>query len=93
MNDNNELVEKIILKSKNKIAVSEFLEEDTTMKKVNKIPKMVATIIVTIGIMSGLVYATANIYDKIWKEPVWIKKRIYSRNEKIWRLFCYYSYN
>ena len=69
MNDNNELVEKIILKSKNKIAVSEFLEEDTTMKKVNKIPKMVATIIVTIGIMSGLVYATANIYDKIWKEP------------------------
>lgn len=69
MKDNNEIIEKIILKSRTKIAVSEFLKEDTTMKKINNIPKMVATIAITIGIMSGLVYATANIYEKIWKEP------------------------
>lgn len=65
----NEIIERIILKSKEKIAVSEFIKEDIAMKKVNKLPKMVATIIMTIGIMSGLVYATANIYEKIWKEP------------------------
>lgn len=65
----NEIIEKIVLKSKTKIAVSEFIKEDKAMKKVNKLPKIVATIVATLGIMSGLVYATANIYEKIWKEP------------------------
>lgn len=65
----NEIVDKIILKTKEKIAVSEFIKEDMKVKKVHKLPKIVATIIATIGIMSGLVYATANIYEKIWKEP------------------------
>lgn len=65
----NKMVEKIISKSKTKIAVSEFIKEDMEVKKVNKLPKIVATIIATIGIMSGLVYATANIYEKVWKEP------------------------
>lgn len=65
----NEIVDKIILKTKEKIAVSEFIKEDMEVKKVHKLPKIVATIIATIGIMSGLVYATANIYEKIWKEP------------------------
>ncbi len=68
MNDN-EILEKIISKTKTKIAVSEFIKEDMEVKKVNKLPKIAATIIATIGIMSGLVYATANIYEKIWKEP------------------------
>lgn len=67
--EDNEIVEKIISKSKTKIAVSEFIKEDMEVKKVNKLPKMVATIMLTIGITSGLVYATANIYEKIWKEP------------------------
>lgn len=65
----NEIVDKIILKTREKIAVSEFIKEDIEVKKVYKLPKIVATIIATIGIMSGLVYATANIYEKIWKEP------------------------
>lgn len=67
--EDNEIINKIILKSKEKIAVSEFIKEDMEMKKVHKLPKIVATIIATVGIMSGLVYATANIYEKIWKEP------------------------
>lgn len=65
----NEIVDKIVLKTREKIAVSEFIKEDIEVKKVYKLPKIVATIIATIGIMSGLVYATANIYEKIWKEP------------------------
>lgn len=65
----NEIVDKIILKTREKIAVSEFIKEDMEVKKVHKLPKIVATIIATIGIMSGLVFATTNIYEKIWKEP------------------------
>lgn len=65
----NEIIEKIVIKAKTKIAVSEFIKENRAMKKVNKLPKIVATIVATLGIMSGLVYATANIYEKIWKEP------------------------
>lgn len=65
----NEIVDRITIKTKEKIAVSEFIKEDMEVKKVHKLPKIVATIIATIGIMSGLVYATANIYEKIWKEP------------------------
>lgn len=65
----NEIIDRITLKTKEKIAVSEFIKEDIEVKKVYKLPKIVATIIATIGIMSGLVYATANIYEKVWKEP------------------------
>lgn len=65
----NEIIDRITLKTKEKIAVSEFIKEDMEVKKVHKLPKIVATIIATIGIMSGLVFATANIYEKIWKEP------------------------
>lgn len=65
----NELIEKIRLKSKMKIAVSEFCKEETKMKKETRLPKIAATIIVTIGVLSGLAYATANIYETIWKQP------------------------
>ena len=40
------------------------------MPKSNKILKTVATIVITLGIGTGLVYATGNaIYEKIWKQP------------------------
>lgn len=65
----NELIEKIRLKSKMKIAVSEFCKEETKMKRETRLPKIAATIIVTIGVLSGLAYATANIYETIWKQP------------------------
>lgn len=64
-----EMHKKIIEKAKTKIAVSNYLKEDTTIKKNSNIPKMVATIIITIGITTGMTYAGTAIYNRIWKQP------------------------
>lgn len=64
------MIENIIKKSQMKIAVSEFTKEREKMPKINKISKYVATAIITLGIGTGIVYATGTaIYDKIWKQP------------------------
>lgn len=64
------IIENIIKKSQMKIAVSEFAKERKEMPKINKISKYVATAIITLGIGTGIVYATGTaIYDKIWKQP------------------------
>lgn len=68
MNEN-KIIENIIEKSQMKIAVSEFKEEERTMPKMNKITKSVATILVVLGLGTGVVFATTNLYEKIWKEP------------------------
>lgn len=68
MNEN-KIIENIIEKSQMKIAVSEFKEEENTMPKMNKITKSVATILVVLGLGTGVVFATTNLYEKIWKEP------------------------
>lgn len=39
------------------------------MPKMKNISKVVATVAITIGVTSGLVYASSVVYDKIWKEP------------------------
>lgn len=64
-----EMHKKIIEKAKAKIAVSNYLKEDTAIKKNSNIPKMVATIIITIGITTGMTYAGTAIYNRIWKQP------------------------
>ena len=64
------IIENIIKKSQMKIAVSELAKEKEKMPKTNKISKYVATAIITLGIGTGIVYATGSaIYDKIWKQP------------------------
>lgn len=64
------MIKNIIKKSQMKIAVSEFTKEREEMPKINKISKYVATAIITLGIGTGIVYATGTaIYDKIWKQP------------------------
>lgn len=64
------IIENIIKKSQIKIAVSEFAKEKKEMPKINKISKYVAAAIITLGIGTGIVYATGTaIYDKIWKQP------------------------
>ena len=53
-----------------KIAVSEFIKEEKNMPKFNKITKAVATVVITLGIGTGLVYAAGTVaYEKIWKQP------------------------
>ena len=68
MNEN-KIIENIIEKSQMKIAVSEFKDEENTIPKMNKITKSVATILVVLGLGTGVVFATTNLYEKIWKEP------------------------
>ena len=64
------IIENIIKKSQIKIAVSEFAKEKKETPKINKISKYVAIAIITLGIGTGIVYATGTaIYDKIWKQP------------------------
>lgn len=62
----------IMEKSRMKIAVYNFKEEDKKMPSKN-FSKMVATFVLTIGVGSGLVYASSKVYDvvveQIWKEP------------------------
>lgn len=63
------IMNNILLKSRMKIAASEFEKEN--IKKTNKnIPKLVATFVIATTVTGGLVYATGNaIYEKIWKQP------------------------
>ena len=68
MNEN-KIIKNIIEKSQIKIAISEFKEEENTMPKMNRITKSVATILVVLGLGTGVVFATTNLYEKIWKEP------------------------
>lgn len=68
MKDKN-VIENIIKRSQTKIAVSNFDKEEFFMPKNNKISKIVAGIILTLSLGTGLVYATTNLYEKIWKEP------------------------
>ena len=56
--EEDKIVENIIKKSQMKIAVSEFAKEKKEMPKINKISKYVATAIITLGIGTGIVYAT-----------------------------------
>lgn len=66
----NKIIERIIKKSQTKIAISEFIEGEKYMPKSTKILKTVATIVITLGIGTGLVYATGTVVnEKIWKEP------------------------
>lgn len=69
--------ENIMKKARMKIAISNFVEEEKKMTK-NKLWKTVATFLLTIGITTGLVYATSVAYEKIWKEP-----EQYTLNSKI----------
>lgn len=62
------LNEKILERVENKIAISNFKKEEYKVSK-SKITKMVATFIVSVGIMMGVVYAGTIIYENIWKEP------------------------
>ena len=71
MNEN-KIIENIIEKSQMKIAISEFKEEERSMPKINKIAKSVATILVVLGLGTGIVYATTNLYEKIWKSPTYV---------------------
>ena len=65
----NDIFENIISKSRMKMAVSKFEEEDVKMPKRN-LPKFVATFIVAATLSGGLVYAAGStIYEKIWKQP------------------------
>ena len=68
MNEN-KIIKNIIEKSQMKIAISEFKEEENTMPKTNRITKSVVTILVVLGLGTGVVFATTNLYEKIWKEP------------------------
>ncbi len=67
MIDNN-ITNKIISKAQMKIAVSKFSEEDIKMPKRN-LPKLVATFVLATSITGGLVYATENAIEQIWKKP------------------------
>ena len=68
--EENKIIERIIKKSQVKIAISEFIEGGKYMPKSTKILKTVATIVITLGIGTGLVYATGTVAsEKIWKEP------------------------
>lgn len=60
---------KTIEKARMKIAVSNYLEKDTVVKKNSNMPKMVATIMITVGITTGMAYAGTTIYNRIWKQP------------------------
>lgn len=60
---------KTIEKARMKIAVSNYLEKDTVVKKNSNMPKMVATVMITVGITTGMAYAGTTIYNRIWKQP------------------------
>lgn len=61
--------DRIIEKSRMKIAISNFENEEDIMKSNSKIFKMVATFILAIGVTTGLVCAGTKAYENIWKKP------------------------
>lgn len=72
------LNERILERVENKIAISNFKKEEYKVPK-SEITKMVATFIVSVGIMMGVVYAGTIIYENIWKEP----QRVELSNQEI----------
>lgn len=62
------LSQRILSKVETKIAIANFQKEEKKMSK-NKILKIVATFVITIGVMMGVAYAGSVIYERIWKEP------------------------
>ena len=82
--EENKIIERIIKKSQAKIAISKFIEGEKYMPKSTKILKTVATIVITLGIGTGLVYATGTVVsEKIWKEP-----KQYKINQNLTVLTC-----
>ena len=68
--NNDELQKRIIEKVQDKIAIFEMNKEDKKMEQsTKKIMNIAATVVVTIGLSVGTVYAGTIIYEKIWKEP------------------------
>lgn len=67
--EDNKIIDNIKLKAQRKIAISKFEDEDIKMPKIKNIPKVAATIVMTIGLTSGLVFASSVVYEKVWKEP------------------------
>lgn len=67
--EDEKIIDNIKKKAQMKIAVSKFDEEDIKMFRIKNVPKVAATIAITIGVTSGIAFASSVVYDKIWKEP------------------------
>lgn len=74
---NEKEINRIIEKSRKKIAISQFKKEDTVNSKFN-IKKIVATFVVSLSVTMGVVYAGGLVYENVWKEPVRVD---FSNNE------------
>ena len=67
---NEDLQKRILEKVQDRIAIFEFEKEESRMKKsTKKLVNIAATVIITVGLSVGTVYAGGIIYEKIWKEP------------------------
>ncbi len=73
--NNEELNRKILEKVKLKVAISNFEKEEKPMSK-QKILKMVATFIITIGLAAGITYAGSAIYENVFTKPEKIENYI-----------------
>jgi len=72
--NNEELQKRILEKVQDRIAIFEFEKEENEMKRgTKKIANIAATVLITVGISVGTVYAGGIIYEKIWKEPTRIE--------------------
>lgn len=72
--NNEDLQKRILEKVQDRIAIFEFEKEEKEMKKpTKKLANIAATVIITVGISVGTVYAGGIIYEKIWKEPTRIE--------------------
>lgn len=68
--EKNKIIENIIKKSQMKIAISELVKEENTVKKNHNFSRSVAIVTIALGIGTSLAYATGTgIYEKIWKQP------------------------
>lgn len=68
--NNEDLQKRILEKVQDRIAIFEFEKEDRNMKQLTqKLANIAATVILTVGLSVGTVYAGTVIYAKIWKEP------------------------
>lgn len=75
MENKEEIDKKIWQRVQTRIAISNFQKEELTMPK-NKLLKMVATFIVTIGITAGVVFAGGVVYEKVFQKPEKIENYI-----------------
>ena len=72
--NNEELQKRILEKVQDRIAIFEFEKEESRMKKsTKKLANIAATVVITVGLSVGTVYAGGIIYEKIWKEPTRIE--------------------